>query len=569
MVKVGHKEKKKNNKIAAGIAVLIVLAVLLAGPALAFGVSSLLGEVTHTVGTRTITVDLNITKNTNEVISTDGITAKLGSIAVDANADTIDLSAGPGTNVDFNISSTSSVCTSANNSLSYGYSYGTENYYPGYGYMSGYGYGYGYDNPAGNEIQCTFTFNNVPEGVYVAIAPYVNGTTDQYMLEVKTLDKVIGVLDLNGTATKELNFIMPDAGTNGSVGNNTLMTKLMVSGVRNINNDTNYISVAINNNIDLDYGSATATGDVFEFGPTGSTFTDANITIYYAKIADLNAMSNSDLTTRLNIYQYHGTTWSNLGGTVDTTNKQISVDLEEFSAYTSGLAAASSSHSSSSNPASSGTTTVSTTTEKLSYTPIQLQTALEAMIDDTGAQLFTSTEIATMVANSSNYEFERTVLVEKIVTNGVTSYKVTVTTTVKNITNGDLKDVKVVIEVPKQVASDASLVTSLIPFTILVNDPVLQFNLASLKAGQEASIAYTVTSTTNPNLTNVKFSTPAILAATKVTTPVVIPGTTPDVTPDTTPGTTPAAPMDYTLLIVLVVIIVVVGAAYFLVIKKK
>jgi len=220
----------------------------------------------------------------------------------------------------------------------------------------------------------------------------------------------------------------------------------------------------------------------------------------------------------------------------------------------------------------SSVTIISDTTETISYTSLELQTALEGMKDEEGNPLFTSTEIAAMVANSNNYEFERTVLVQKIVSSsGAITYKVTVTTSVKNKTSGDLKDVKVVIEVPKEVTNSASNIQSLIPFTILVNDPVLQFNLASLRAGQEVDIVYTVTSTTAFDLNGVKFADPTILSATKVvidTTPDVVPDTTPDVTPDTTPTTTPAAPMDYTLLIILVIVIVVV-AGYLLMTKKK
>ena len=90
------------------------------------------------------------------------------------------------------------------------------------------------------------------------------------------------------------------------------------------------------------------------------------------------------------------------------------------------------------------------------------------------------------------------------------SYRATITTTIKNVTGKDLKNVKVVVEVPKAVTLSASNVVSATPFTILVNDPVLEFNVTSIKAGQEADIKYTVTSTTQPNLNEVEFAEPAI-----------------------------------------------------------
>jgi len=216
----------------------------------------------------------------------------------------------------------------------------------------------------------------------------------------------------------------------------------------------------------------------------------------------------------------------------------------------------------------SSITTVLDTTETISYPVEELQTTLEEMTTDGGESLFTPTEITTIIENSDNYTFERNVLVQKIVsTTGAISYKSTVTTTVKNNTTGDLKDVVVVVEVPKEVATSASQVQSFIPFTVLVNDPVIQFNLSNLGAGRETSIIYTVTSITSPDMNNAKFMDPAILSATKVipTQDQNVPDTTQGTGSDTTSGTgttLPPAQPDYTLVVIAIIIVIILGLVY-------
>ena len=133
----------------------------------------------------------------------------------------------------------------------------------------------------------------------------------------------------------------------------------------------------------------------------------------------------------------------------------------------------------------------------------------------------------------------------------------------------DLKDVKVVIVVPKTVASTASTVTSLLPFTTIVNDPVLEFSIASLGAGQTASIAYSVISTTNPDLNAIIFADPIIRTATKVV-PVVTPDTNVTATTDGNKIGGDAIPIvpDYTMPIVVIIIIILIIVVVAVVVGK-
>ena len=138
-----------------------------------------------------------------------------------------------------------------------------------------------------------------------------------------------------------------------------------------------------------------------------------------------------------------------------------------------------------------------------------------------------------------------------------------------------MKDVKIVEVVPKSVAQTASQISSVYEFRIINADPVVEFIIPTVSAGQSATVTYSV----NKKVALSDFASMGSPAAkfTEITptpgtnpdvTPDVTPDTTPDVTPDTTPDTIPTAPMDYTLLII-IVIIVIIGAAYFLVAKKK
>ncbi len=213
----------------------------------------------------------------------------------------------------------------------------------------------------------------------------------------------------------------------------------------------------------------------------------------------------------------------------------------------------------------SGTTTetVYEVTETVTYTPEQLEEVLSNMTDDQGNALFTETEIAEMVANAEEYEFEITAKVEKITNaEGNESYKTTITTTVTNNTGKDQKNVKVVVEVPKEVSETASRITSGTIFTVLKDDPILEFTLPLLKAGQTQTVTYTVTDTEAPVLEGVNFTEPSVRFAEEVTTPT---GTDDTTETNTTTEETPVeAPMNIIpIIIILVVLLVIVGVAYY------
>lgn len=170
------------------------------------------------------------------------------------------------------------------------------------------------------------------------------------------------------------------------------------------------------------------------------------------------------------------------------------------------------------------TETVYEATETVTYTPEQLEEVLNNMTDDQGNALFTEEEIAKMIENAEEYEFEITVKVDKITdAEGNVSYKTTITTTITNNTGKDQKNVKVIVEVPKEVTPSAANINSGTLFTKLKDDPILEFTLPLVKAGQSYNIEYTVTDTTQPELEGVSFNEPAVRFAEEVEDEMVCP----------------------------------------------
>jgi len=589
------KNKNRNRALIGGVLVLFLVLMLGSGLALQLtGVYSLF----HTPGERDVTVYATIQKDGTDVINS--VQGKMVYFDVNADETTINFM------TDYQLSgAVEGYCTPQSDYsyiTGYGYDgpYGTAGYtlskvgygegeYPsewysygttGYGGYQGYGYGL---NDSG-DLNCAFTFTDLNEGMYFGIQPILNDiiVSDENQTPFTSFDSVFVILDVSGSGVKTAKFIVPDADMVGG----TVVTRVDINGTigtdYNISGSDQYITLDIDTSFEdgdsIDAGTVEQTGPAFAFGPNDSNFATGVATVIfdygYAGVTD-------DQVSNAKILHYSNGSWVRLTTTADTTADTLTADITSFSTYTSGLVDSSSSDDGAGQNygggiVTPGTEVISTTTESLSYTPAELEVVLEGMKDDEGNQLFSAEEIADMVDNSTNFEFERTVTVEKITSErGRISYKVTITTTVKNKTTNNLKDVKVVVEVPKVVTSSASDVTSLIPFTVLVNDPVLLFNVATLGAGQEASIVYTVTSGSRPSITGVEFAEPAILESTIVTatpgtdTPGTDTPTTPGTDTPTTPGATPSAPMDFTLIIVVLVVLVVAGAAYFLVIKKK
>jgi hypothetical protein len=89
-------------------------------------------------------------------------------------------------------------------------------------------------------------------------------------------------------------------------------------------------------------------------------------------------------------------------------------------------------------------------------------------------------------------ETGRNVKVEKTTDGSQVSHKTTMSSTIKNTTNKILKNVKVVENVPKTVASDASEISSDFTFTVLLADPIIEFLIDEIGVGETFTLSYSV-----------------------------------------------------------------------------
>ncbi len=95
-------------------------------------------------------------------------------------------------------------------------------------------------------------------------------------------------------------------------------------------------------------------------------------------------------------------------------------------------------------------------------------------------------------ALNNRVEFSRDLKVEKTVQGSKESFASTIGVSVSNPGTEILKNVKVVEVVPKEIAFDANELSSSFEFIVLKSDPVIQFIVKELKAGETVKLSYTV-----------------------------------------------------------------------------
>ncbi|MFA5745871.1 MAG: hypothetical protein WCX82_02970 [archaeon] len=185
---------------------------------------------------------------------------------------------------------------------------------------------------------------------------------------------------------------------------------------------------------------------------------------------------------------------------------------------------------------SGGLTTLTTTTETYSSIDSPSASEIRELLVSTG---LSTNEIQAYVdaINSGLLSITTTLNVVKTGTGSSATYKSTFTITIRNNSGSNMEDITVVQVIPKNIASDASQIISLTQYRVLVADPVLEFTIASLNAGQYATIIYSI----KDNVTEAEF---------KSMSGAVAKGTVVEATPipvteevieeiDTTPNTTP------------------------------
>jgi hypothetical protein len=229
-----------------------------------------------------------------------------------------------------------------------------------------------------------------------------------------------------------------------------------------------------------------------------------------------------------------------------------------------------------------GSGSSNTTVETVSSVSEVFTPAVNEIADILQGSGLTSAEVAAYVeaARTGGIQIERTLEVVKTTRGSSSTYESTFTLTIKNTSGKDLKSVYVIETVPKSIASNASLINSVYEFRVLAADPVLEFSIPLVKAGELVSVTYSVDESVSMTEFDSMVSPIAKFAQTTVppvTKPVVddnkpvVPDTTPEVPEVGNNNTQPVkeTPVDYTLLTVILVVAVIVIAGYFLINKSK
>ncbi|MFA4846180.1 MAG: hypothetical protein WC654_06515, partial [Patescibacteria group bacterium] len=203
--------------------------------------------------------------------------------------------------------------------------------------------------------------------------------------------------------------------------------------------------------------------------------------------------------------------------------------------------------------------------------------AVQSALTDASALGVTAEQV---IQNSQSAEITRELEVTKTttqVTGGgspTVAYQSTLTISFKNTTAGKLTNVKLLEVIPKSVAQTASLITvpAGVKYRIVKDDPIIEFIIDEVEAGQTAKVNYSVAKQLDQNTVG-QMQKPLVL---ELTAPVEQPATTVEpAAPATTTKqatkatkpTTKAQPTNWGL--VAIVIIIVVVLAYFISKPKK
>jgi len=183
------------------------------------------------------------------------------------------------------------------------------------------------------------------------------------------------------------------------------------------------------------------------------------------------------------------------------TEVNLSVTITQTTPGGGGSSGGGSSGGGSSGGGSSGGTT--TPTPEIQQPQVTTQTHSSVITSVNATELeeilresnLTDTEIQEYLNNLENnfFEIERTLDIKKTTsTTGQEEFLSTFTITIKNTSNNNLKNIKIVEEVPKEVAEDVSEIYSISNFRTLVADPVIEFTIPSLNIGQSINLTYSV-----------------------------------------------------------------------------
>jgi len=129
------------------------------------------------------------------------------------------------------------------------------------------------------------------------------------------------------------------------------------------------------------------------------------------------------------------------------------------------------------------------TTTQTAPTP-QTQTQIEETLLETG---LTQAQIQTAIQASNQLQTTREITTTKQTgIAGTGTYISTITIKVPNQSNKTLTNIKIIEEIPKNIAESATQINSKHQFTILKDDPIIQFTIKQINPNQTAEITYDI-----------------------------------------------------------------------------
>ncbi len=130
-------------------------------------------------------------------------------------------------------------------------------------------------------------------------------------------------------------------------------------------------------------------------------------------------------------------------------------------------------------------------TETILVIEIQGTAPVENITETLTEAGFTEEEIATATIVVSSTPVDQTVGVDKITNEAGATYQTWVSLKVTNTSNKKWKNVKVIVDIPKGIASNASHINSEYSMTVLKADPIIEFTIPEIQVGETANLRYT------------------------------------------------------------------------------
>ncbi|MBI4044161.1 MAG: hypothetical protein HY392_00460 [Candidatus Diapherotrites archaeon] len=141
-----------------------------------------------------------------------------------------------------------------------------------------------------------------------------------------------------------------------------------------------------------------------------------------------------------------------------------------------------------------------TSTETITEKELDAQPTVEHIVDVLGNAGFSQNEIDNAIKIVGEIKVLRNIVEEKKVTSeGWNVFETTIQLSFFNNGDAELRNVKIVEQVPKDVAQTSSQIVSDSPYIVLEDDPVIQFELVSIQPNSMSTVSYSISGVTATN----------------------------------------------------------------------